>query len=92
MERGFIKQGDINCQCQCHFPSHIVCHITHCCHCSRNEENNNSIHFSPSCANRSSYINEDKEQNNMNMMSSYSTYYRSARIKTISVTKKFFTT
>ena len=77
MERGFIKQEDINCQCQCHFPSHIVCHITHCCHCSRNEENNNSIHFSPSCSNRSSCINKDKEQNNMNMMSSYSTYYRS---------------
>ena len=77
MERGFIKQEDINCQCQCHFPSHIVCHITHCCHCSGNYENNNSIHLSPSCANRSSYINKDKEQNNMNMMSSYSTYYRS---------------
>ena len=62
MDRRFRKQEDTNCQCQCHFPSHIICHITHCCHCTGNQSNqnqgmsnNNSINFSPSYSNRNPY-------------------------------------
>ena len=83
MDREFRKQEDINCKCQCHYPSNIICHITHCCHCIGNDyinpneriPNNNSIQFSPSYNSQNSFYKNGKEQNNL--MNSYSTYYRS---------------
>ena len=83
MDREFRKQEDINCKCQCHYPSNIICHITHCCHCMGNDyinpneriSNNNTIQFSPSYNSQRSFYKNEKEQNNL--MNSYSTYYRS---------------
>ena len=82
MERGFRKQEDINCQCQCHFPIEVVCHITHCCHCMGNYGNqiqgtadNNSFRCSENFDSSNVSFKNDKGQNNL--MNSYSTNFRS---------------
>ena len=81
MEGGLRKQENLNCQCQCHYPSNIICQITSCCHCMCNYED--SINYSPGINNRfySSYSNSNcfKNENNpgLNLMSSYSTNFRS---------------
>ena len=33
MDKGFSKQEESNCQCQCHFPNNINCQMKCCCHC-----------------------------------------------------------
>ena len=82
MERGFRKQEDINCQCQCHFPIEVVCHINHCCHCMGNYGNqiqgttdNNTFHYSQNFDSSNVSFKNDKDQNNL--MNSYSTNFRS---------------
>ena len=66
-----------NCQCQCHFPPSFICPMTHCCHCISNENpsNYNPMNFSP-YSSTSSFYNSQKPQN-MDMMNSYSTNFRS---------------
>ena len=79
----FRKQEDINCKCQCHYPSNIICHITHCSYCMGNDyinpneriTNNNTIQFSPSYNSQNSFYKKENEQNKL--MNSNSTYYRS---------------
>ena len=75
MERGFRKQNNLNCQCQCHFPNNIMCQITQCCHCICNYDNpiqgisnNTSINFSPnlSC---SIYNNKNFSSSNSSLNS-----------------------
>ena len=86
MERGFRKQEDSNCQCQCHFPANIICQTTHCCHCMNNYDNlsqrisnNYSQNFSNS-TNKNFYFKNEKEENSL--MNSCSTYYRSGNDST----------
>ena len=79
MERGFRKQEDPNCQCQCHFPSHIICQITSCCHCMCNYNNTNN--YSPNYNDRfylsNSNSNYCKDGINPELMNSCSTNFRS---------------
>ena len=82
MDRGFRKQEETNCKCQCHFPATIICQTTRCCHCMNNYENqsqrisnNYSPNFSPNSTNRNCFFKNEKEQSNL--MNSCSTYYRS---------------
>ena len=82
MDRGFRKQEDTNCQCQCHFPTEVICHVTHCCHCMGNygnqnqgNTNDNSFRCSRNFNNTNTLFKNDKEQNNL--MSSYSTNFKS---------------
>ena len=75
MERGFTKQNNQNCQCQCHFPNNIKCQITQCCHCIyiydnpiQGISNNTSINCSPnlSC---SIYNNKNFSSSNSSLNS-----------------------
>jgi len=73
MERGFRKPEDPNCQCQCHFPSNVVCQMTQCCHCVcdydspiQGMSNNTSINFSPNI-DRSTYNNRNLFASNSNL-------------------------
>ena len=69
-----MKNPNPNCECQCHYPPSIICPITRCCHCIPNEipiSNN----FSP-YSSISSFYKPGKEQN-LNLMNSYSTNFRS---------------
>ena len=74
MRNNYIKSPNPNCECQCHYPPSIICPITRCCHCIPNEipiSNN----FSP-YSSISSFYKPGKEQN-LNLMNSYSTNFRS---------------
>jgi len=74
MSNNYIKSPNPNCECQCHYPPSIICPITRCCHCIPNEipiSNN----FSP-YSSISSFYKPGKEQN-LNLMNSYSTNFRS---------------
>ena len=83
---GSLRGGrdNVNCQCQCHFPPGVICHITCCCHCmnnfsprfenqSRNDMNNTQRLNNPYQTNQFS-----KNQNeNFNPMNSCSTNFKS---------------
>ena len=93
MERGFKKEEEINCQCQCHFPRNVICQINRCCHCVCNYDNpiqkissSNSVNFSTNLNNNSRnfrssnlYLNtlQNEEMNNQYLMTSVSTNYNS---------------
>ena len=93
MERGFKKEEEINCQCQCHFPRNVICQINRCCHCICNYDNprqkissSNSVNFSTNLNNNSRnfrssnlYLNtlQNEEMNNQYLMTSVSTNYNS---------------
>lgn len=73
MERRFRKEEDKNCQCQCHFPSNVICQINSCCHCLCNYDNamqrtlaNNSVNYSQNL-NNSNYNNRNYYSSNSHL-------------------------
>ena len=76
MNNDFIKNPNPNCQCQCHFPSSVICPITHCCHCISQEYPNyyTQKNFSP-YSSISSFYKSEKDSNNL--LNSYSINFRS---------------
>ena len=79
MERGFRKQEDPNCQCQCHFPNNIICQVTSCCHCiyDYNNSNNYSGNYNDRFYLSNSNPNYFKDGINQDLMNSCSTNFRS---------------
>ena len=93
MDKGFSKQEESNCQCQCHFPNNIICQMKCCCHCvcnnniqnqsfskssSRNIPSNLNNLNCPDYNNRNLYTPNSKgKEQNLNLMSSYSTNFGS---------------
>ena len=67
MNNDYRINQNLNCECQCHYPSSIICPITSCCHCIPNN-------FSP-FSSISSFYKPGNGQNNL--MNSYSTNFRS---------------
>ena len=93
MDKGFSKQEESNCQCQCHFPNNIICQMKCCCHCvcnnnfqnqsfsksnSQNIQSNLNNLNCPDYNNRNLYTPNSKgKEHNLNLMSSYSTNFGS---------------
>ena len=80
-------RDNINCQCQCHFPPGVICHITCCCHCMNNlsprienqSRNNMNIRLNSPYERNQIYQNDylKNPNENFNPMNSCSTNFKS---------------